>query len=188
MAVANGRLEILRSDKELVGLTVAGDRQAFAELVQRHEGTMHALAYNILRDRHAAEDAVQEAFVAAYRALPSLRRRHTFGSWVAAIVRHEAQRQATRRRSALPVEGIAELAAPADGPPDHGPLSVDRERLLAGLMKLPERERVVLMLRHFDGHDMQSIAQITGESVGTVTKRISRGHARLRDLLKEDVP
>jgi RNA polymerase sigma-70 factor, ECF subfamily len=184
MEVANGRLEILRSDKELVGLTLAGDRPAFTELVQRHEGTMHALAFTILRDRHAAEDAVQDAFVAAYRALPDLRQRHTFGSWMAAIVRHRAQNAAAHRQTTLPVENLAELAAPA-APTGAG---IDRERLLAGLTRLPEKERIVLMLRHFDGHDMQSIARILGQSVGTVTKRISRGHARLRHWLQEDVP
>jgi RNA polymerase sigma-70 factor, ECF subfamily len=177
----------LRSDAELVRSTVAGDKQAFAELVRRHEKSMHALAYGVLRDHHAAEDVVQEAFVAAYQALPGLRRGDAFGGWVATIVRRQAQHTGLARQQTVPVDGVTEMATSGGQCASNGPLSLDRERLLQSLMRLPENERIVLMLRHFDGHDMQSIAQILGESVGTVTKRISRGHARLREFLKEDV-
>ena len=65
--------------------------------------------------------------------------------------------------------------------PEDSRLDTDSEFLLAALMALPERERRLLMLRHFGGHSVAEIGQIVGRPVGTVTKQLSRGYARLRE-------
>lgn len=168
----------MKSDAQLVISTIKGDASAFAELVQRHERTLRAIACHILHDRHAAEDATQDAFVAAYQALPTLREPGSFGSWAITILRRRARDLAMRRPRTMPLE--AGMDFPSAG--DSG-MDVDSQCLLAAVMALPRRQRQVLMWRHFDGHDVQTIAVMTGESVSTVTKRISRGHARLRDRL-----
>jgi RNA polymerase sigma-70 factor (ECF subfamily) len=169
----------VRTDAELVTSTIAGDPLAFAELVGRHERSMRATAFYILRDHHTAEDATQDAFVSAYKKLPVLRDRASFAFWVMKILRRRAVELLKRGRKTVSLECATNVAAPGVRP------GLDDERLIAALMRLPKRERMVLMLRHFDGHEVRMIAAITGESVGTITKRISRGHARLRDWLKE---
>ncbi len=171
----------MSSDAQLVIATIAGDASAFAELVGRYERTMRAIAFHILRDHHAAEDASQDAFVAAYQALPKLRDPALFGRWTAMILRRRACDVASRRLATAPLDEARDFPTVTVSPP----ADFDSERLLAALMALGERERHVLMLRHFDGHDVQTISQMTGESIGTITKRISRGHARLRDRLRE---
>ena len=93
----------MRSDAELVDAAVAGDKSAFAELVGRHERSMLAIAYSILHDHHAAEDAVQDAFIAAYRDLPALRKRGSFFSWTAKILGRVARDAASRRRDTVPL-------------------------------------------------------------------------------------
>src|ERR1700733_5010493 len=81
----------VRSDAQLVISTIAGDASAFADLVARHERPMRAIAFYILRDHHAAEDATQDAFVAAYQSLPKLRDPGSFGPWTATILRRRAK-------------------------------------------------------------------------------------------------
>jgi RNA polymerase sigma factor (sigma-70 family) len=166
----------------LVISTIAGDASAFADLVARHERTMRAIAFYILRDHHAAEDVTQDAFVAAYQSLPKLRDPGSFGPWAATILRRRARDAASRRLQTAPLDQAANL------PTTDASNDIDSKRLLAAVMALPQRERHVLMLRHFDGQDVQGIATMTGESVGTITKRISRAHARLRERLGKEMP
>ena len=166
------------SDASLVTATLAGDRAGFASIVARYQRATVATCLAILRDRHLAEDAAQDAFVAAYRNLSSLRDRAAFGGWLLNIARNRAARVA-RQRSRHPA-AVPEIDRRA---PDHVP--VPDEALLAALGTLPDHERTVVMLRHFDGHDVAAIAAITGRPVGTITKQLSRAHGRLRQALED---
>ena len=80
------------SDRQLVSSALQGDQAAFATLVGRYQRAARAAAFHRLGDHHAAEDAAQDAFVAAYRKLTSLRDGSLFGSWLLTIVRHQAER------------------------------------------------------------------------------------------------
>ena len=175
----------MQSDSQLVSATLEGDEAAFATLVGRYQRAAQAVAFHRIGDHHAAEDAAQEAFVAAYRKLSALRDGSLFGRWLLTIVRHQAERIGRRgtrtagRRDA-PLDYAAHVAAP-----EENRLDGDNEFLLAALMGLPERERGLLMLRHFGGHSVAEIAQIVGRPVGTVTKQLSRGYTRLRERLAQ---
>jgi RNA polymerase sigma-70 factor (ECF subfamily) len=176
----------MQSDSQLVSAVLEGDEAAFAALVDRYQRTARAVAYHRIGDHHAAEDAAQEAFVAAFRKLPTLRDGSLFGPWLLAIVRHQAERigkrgtRAAGRQPGVPLDHAADVAAP-----EESRLDDDNEFLLAALMGLPERERRLLMLRHFGGHSVAEIAQMLGRPVGTVTKQLSRGYARLRERFAE---
>ncbi len=165
----------MQSDSQLVSAALHGDQTAFATLVVRYERTARAVAFHRTGDHHAAEDAAQEAFVAAYQKLSHLRDGSLFGPWLLTIVRHQAERIARRRRGDVPLDHATHVAAP-----EKTRLDQDEEFLLAALMGLGERERRLLMLRHFDGHSVAAIAQILDRPVGTVTKQLSRGYACLR--------
>lgn len=169
------------SDADLVAATLAGDQAAFATLVGRYERAVRAVSFHALGDHHAGEDAAQEAFIAAYRRLAGLRKPELFGHWLMKIARRRAQGIRCRHRQHLPLEHAAEVAgkAPATQP------ACDGDRMLSAVMRLPERQRQLLLLRHFDGHGVADIAAMTGRSVGTITKDLSRGYARLRERLTE---
>lgn len=172
----------VRSNAELVGAVLEGDRASFAELVRRYQRMVLAIAWQALGDHHAAEDAAQEAFVAAYRKLGSLRDPARFGPWMMKIVRRTALRIRERRR--LRTEPL-ESAGDPPGPADADPLDEELQRLLEAVTRLPDHERVVVMLRYLDGHSVASIAEMTGRPLGTVTKQLSRAVARLKESLEE---
>ena len=171
-------ISVVRSDGEIVNAVLGGDRKAFAILVKRYERSVRAIGMCVLRDRHLAQDAAQDAFVKAYEKLPGLRKVHSFGSWLMKISRRCAlDIVAQRRESALP-EGDFVAAEPV------GLLDDEKERLLAAVMRLRESEKQVVMLRYFDGYSVKEVADIAGRSVGTVTKQLSRAHRHLKVLLK----
>jgi RNA polymerase sigma-70 factor (ECF subfamily) len=175
----------IASDESLVAASNAGDQSAFAALVDRYQRAAVATCLAVLRDRQLAEDAAQDAFVAAYRNRAALRDPAAFGGWLMSIARNRATRLARDRAKRWPAIATATsepAAAPAPPPPPD-------EALLTALGRLPDHERGVVVLRYFDGHDVASIAAITGRPVGTVTKQLSRAHDRLRKALsKEEQP
>lgn len=167
------------SNAELVKAVLGGDRAAFAALVQRYERAVLGVATSVLEDHHAAQDAAQEAFMVAYRRLDSLRNGSTFGAWLLRITHRQAVRMARQRSRA------AEVVRPADDPAVErdGRLDDASQTLLAEVMRLPRHERDVLMHKHFAGHSVRTIAEMTGRPLGTVTKQLSRAYARLRRRL-----
>ena len=174
-------------DASLVRAVLGGDRAAFAALVDRHQRPALATCLALLRDRQLAEDAVQDAFVAAYRGLHALRDPSTFGGWLQSIARNRAARLARERTRRTRVAEDAASGRPQHAAPVPDPLM--DQGLLAALAALPDHERCVLTLRYFDGHPVADIAAITGRPVGTVTKQIQRAHERLRAMLKpEELP
>ena len=172
------------SDAELVSASVAGGRSAFEELARRHERSVVATALAVLHDHHAAQDAAQDALLTAYRKLASLRDPAAFGHWVLRIARRAALRKARSVRRGRdrpqPIEAAGEVPSPG------GPVMFDDEEraLLAAVDRLPEGERVVVLLRHFDGHSLPDAARLLGRPLGSVTKQLSRAHQRLREQLQ----
>ncbi|HEX4613627.1 MAG TPA: sigma-70 family RNA polymerase sigma factor [Urbifossiella sp.] len=164
-------------DADLVRATLSGDRRAFGELVRRYQTGACAAARAVVRDRHAAEDAAQEAFLTAFARLADLRDPAAFGGWLLRIARQKAARIGEKVRAAVPVP---DTAADAPGPDDRG------HALLAAVMALPEAEAQVVVLHYFDDHPVPVVAAMLGRPVGTVTKQLSRAYARLRVTLAED--
>jgi RNA polymerase sigma-70 factor (ECF subfamily) len=172
----------MQSDAELVKAALDGRREAYDQLVRRHERALLAAAGHVLGDLQQAEDAVQEALVIAYRKLASLRRPGRFGPWALRITRREALRLARRReRSATAIE----LDEPADHRQD-GRIDPDTRHVLAAVMALSAPQRQAVLLRYFGGHSLGEIAAMTGAAVGTVKSRLARAKRRLRETLKED--
>lgn len=171
-----------------------GDIQSFNALVRLYEGRVYNLCYRMLGDRESAADASQDAFLSAYRNIRSFRG-GSFRSWMLRIATNTCY-DALRARKRRPTTS---LDIDADDEHDQSPLQVadDAEspddtalrRELAGeiqrnLALLPDEQRVVLILSDIDGLPYEEIAQITGANLGTVKSRLSRGRARLRELLR----
>lgn len=170
----------MQSDAELAKAAIEGHRGAFAELVRRYERAVYAVTLDVLKDRHAAEDTAQDAFVAAYQKLGKLRKPEAFGSWVLKIARREAVKRVRARRKTVPLDE-AKAATAADC---NEQVDVDSQSLLAAVMKLPVHQRQVVMLRYFGQHTVGEIAEMTGRPIGTVTVQLSRAYKNLRRRLK----
>ncbi len=170
--------QTLPSDESLVSAVLGGSSSAFGDLVRRYERAVRAVCLAVLRDHHLACDVAQDAFLAAYRSLAGLRNRAAFGTWLTTIARHRAIHFARKRRPEAPLPPSLDQR-PAPEPYDF--------ELLSAIAALPERERVLVMLRYFDDHDISAIAAIVGRSPSTVSKQISRARERLRRALAKEV-
>jgi RNA polymerase sigma-70 factor (ECF subfamily) len=174
------RIGDVQSDAELVKAVLNGEKQAFAALVERYERPVRAVAMNVLGDHDLVQDAAQEAFLKAYENLLGLRKSRAFGPWLMKITRRcalSAAKQEPKEKALDPAETCRVESA-------DGKLDEEKQRLLATVLRLPESERQVVMLRYFCGHSVKEVAAILGRSVGTVTKQLSRAHKRLRNVLE----
>ncbi|MEU7656187.1 sigma-70 family RNA polymerase sigma factor [Micromonospora taraxaci] len=167
-----------QSDAELVVLAQAGDPAALGALLARHEAEMRAVAVSILGYGPDAEDAVQDAMVAALRRIGELRDPSAVGPWLRAIVRNNS-RMTVRGPRAVPVAEPEWFARPADTPTPEEALdrSAMRDWVWHAIGRLSEPDRLVTLLRYFsDASSYEQIAAVCGIPVGTVRSRLS--HAR----------
>ncbi len=175
----------------LVERSQSGDLDAFNALVLAYQGQVYNLCLRMLGSPQAAEDAAQEAFIAAYRAVPRFRGGR-FRAWLLRIAANACYDELRRRRSRpqVPLDTPADDERPsAELPASDEPLEQRAERLeLArclqeGLASLPPDQRLAVILRDVQGLAYEEVAEATGASLGTVKSRISRGRAALRDFL-----
>jgi RNA polymerase sigma-70 factor (ECF subfamily) len=172
-------------DVELVERARAGDRTAFEVLLRRHDDRMRGLAYRLLADRHAMDDALQEAYLKAYRALPRFRAGSDFGTWLYRISYNACIDEIRRRkRSPLAKEEPVEPVSAAPGP-DRVVSAAETVRL--ALARLPIDQRVTVVLVDGEGFDHLAAAKILGVAPGTVASRLHRARAELRRILGEEV-
>jgi RNA polymerase sigma-70 factor (ECF subfamily) len=167
------------STEELLRASQRGETSAFAELVRCYERAAVITAQAVLGDFHLAQDAAQDAFLIAHRRLGQLRHGAAFGPWLLRIARRRALRF-RRRRGERTVAGGLDRPAPED----HDWMEPYQE-VVEQIARLPEHERIVVVMRYVEGRSMKEIAQCTGRPVGTVTKQLSRAIERLREWLVE---
>lgn len=180
----------MQSDAELVSRWRDGDRTSLEALLRRYENDIYGYLVRLLGNRHDAEDASQNAFVAAVRSLPRYHERGTFKSWLFRIAHREGMRcirRRRRRRESVGLHGSEALAAmPVDtAAPDGNAMSrEDAVRVRAALERLPDKEREVVVLRTYTGLTFKEIANITGCPINTALARMRRGTQRLRERLE----
>lgn len=172
-------------ERELVERAQRGDIHAYEQIVHAYQGIAFRIAYLIAGDAGDAEDAAQEGFVKAYRALGRFRPGAPFRPWLLQIVANEARnrRRSTGRRARLAVRALAQEPSGGAAPSPEGAV-LDAERrssLLAEVNDLREDERLVIALRYFLELSEGETAAALGIRVGTVKSRLSRALARLRE-------
>jgi RNA polymerase sigma factor (sigma-70 family) len=178
------------SDEAVVALIARSDEQALAELYDRFGRVAYGLALRILRDEALAEDAVQEAFLTAWRRADTfMPERAKASTWLLTLVHRRAVDVVRReeRRRTEPIEAAEEHAGerPAD---DAVWLRYERERVQAALRQLPDQQREALELAYYGGFTQSELAERLGQPVGTIKSRMFSGLGRLRDLLAEPEP
>lgn len=173
-------------DGELVERARDGDVNAFEALVDRHRRVALRVAYAVAGDD--AEDAVQDAFVKAYRALGRFRAGSPFRPWVLRIVANEARnrRRSAGRRSALALRVAEPDGDRAESPEDAAVASEQRLALAAAVAALDDRDREVISLRWFAELSEAEMAAALGVRPGTVKSRLARAMSRLRETLTNE--
>ena len=168
-------------DRELLAAHVAGDRDAFGELVRRHQDRLWAVAVRTVADREEAADALQEALVSAFRNAGSYRGEAAVTTWLHRIVVN-ACLDRLRRLQARPTVPLppADVAAAGD---DHGSTEA-RLDVRAALARLPEHQRVVLVLVDLQELSVAEAARVLDLPEGTVKSRCSRARAALAEILQ----
>ncbi len=182
------------ADANTIARVLAGDREAFGVLVARYTRRLYDLARRMLRDADEAEDAVQQAFLNAFRALDRFDPRRPFRHWLLRIASNLCRNRLVARGhrpepaavgAAAGDEGaVAEPAAR----PDAGPPSRDSDlasgSVRAAIDALPDTYRLPAILRYVHGLDLSEIAEITDEPIATVKTHLHRARAALRAALE----
>jgi RNA polymerase sigma factor (sigma-70 family) len=174
------------SDEALVALLERGEELALAELYDRYGRTAYGLALRMLRSETLAEDAVQEAFLTAWRtAAQFVPERAKASTWLLTLVHRRAVdliRREERRRTE-PLALGAEPVAAESSTEDVAWLRLQRERVQEALRKLPDDQREALELAYYGGFTQSELADRLGQPLGTIKSRMFAGLARLRELL-----
>jgi len=171
-------------DRVLVEAARSGDREAYADLIRVRGDRLFALAQRVLRDANRAEDALQEALVIAWRDLPGLRDPDRFDAWLHRLVVRACLAEATRERRISANLRVLPIDIPNAN--DDFLSVADRDELERGFRRLSPQQRVLLVLRHFEGLDPATIAEILGIPVGTARSRLHHAHRAMRAALDAD--
>jgi RNA polymerase sigma-70 factor, ECF subfamily len=172
-------------------------RDRYGELVARHQRRASRIAFHYLRDAADADEAVQDAFIKAYSHLSSFREELPFEVWFTRILingcldRIKARTRRERWLVSMPETGPGDRTF-AERMPGTGPSPEDqllarerRQALAAALAKLPDRQRSVFMLSHYEGFTSKEVSAITGLNESTVRVHLFRAIRKLRSLLAE---
>ncbi len=185
---------MLLDEEELLERSRQGDLEAFNRIVLAYQDRVYNLCVRMLGSQQAAEDAAQEAFLSAYRNVRRMRGANLRG-WLLRIASNacidEIRRRKRRPQVSLDVpapesddERPLEVADSAAGPETQAIQGELGEAIQAELLRLPPDQRLAVILCDIEGLSYDEIATGTGASAGTVRSRISRGRARLRELLR----
>jgi RNA polymerase sigma-70 factor, ECF subfamily len=172
-------------ESDLIDRARRGDTHAYEELVHAYQGIAFRTAYLIARNAADAEDAAQDGFVKAWRALGRFRAGAPFRPWLLQIVANEARnrRRSAGRRANLALRAATEASSGGAAPsPEAAVLTAEqRATLLAAVEELPEDQRLVISLRYLLDLSEAEVAETLGVPHGTVKSRTARALERLRE-------
>jgi RNA polymerase sigma-70 factor (ECF subfamily) len=171
-------------DRELVVLARGGDHDAFARLVAGSIGRLNAIARLILRDYSLAEDAVQDAFVDAWRSLPGLRDPDRFDAWLTRLLVRSCQD--VRRRLRRRVVELPLLSSDHPDNVDHQAAFAVTDQIERGLQGLTVDQRTVLVLSFYLDLPLAEAASVLGIPTGTMKSRLHRAITALRATVDAD--
>ncbi len=182
-----------RDDAELVRLAQSGDTRAFDELVRRYRDKVYRLSYKILRHEEDAAEALQDAFLSAYRGLKNFKAESTFSTWLYRIATNASLMKYRRRRDghvsleqSQSSDGTGEPLQIPDWsaqPPTELLNQETHDVMEEGIQRLPEELRTVFVLRDVEGLSNAEVAEVLHLSVAAVKSRLHRARIALRDRL-----
>lgn len=170
-------------DADLAKAAQRGEKRAFVEIVARHQATVCGIAYGILGDFAASEDAAQEAFLTAWRKIHDLRQPERLKPWLSQIARTSALGHLRRRHPERSLDDAADRADTALLPDEAAASDEEAALVRDALAKLPESFRVPLVLFYREGQSVRMVAEALEISEDAVKQRLSRGRDMLRDRM-----
>ena len=172
------------SDEQIADAVVAGNTEAFSILVSRYTARYARFAARMLGNREDGEEALQDAFVRAYRALSKRDGKGAFGPWFHTILMNQcrttASRRANRQRLVVHDEIALERAVADEGVP-----ALAGSEIETAVAKLDPLQREVFLMKYVEGMSYEEIALITGVGVSALKMRVKRTADRLRELLEQ---
>jgi len=178
---------IQKDDLSYINEVLAGNKDAFAGLVDRYKDMAYTLAVGLLRDSQEAEEATQDAFVKAFRSLQGYKRKARFSTWIYRIVYNECiSRLRKRRVHMVSLEEYSAAEKDHDEMIDNEDitdLEEQRQRVHQALGTLPEKDRSIVMLYYFEDLPVEEIARITGLTSSNVKIRLFRARKKLHSEL-----
>lgn len=180
-----------RQEQNWIAAAQQGDQSAFEQLVRLYEKRVYALTSRMCHNPADAEEAAQEAFLAAWQGLPFFRGDSSFSTWLYRLASNacvDVLRREGRHQSAVSLDDEDTAIDLPDGslsPHDEAERSELRQQIEEGLAALPPDYRQVLILRELHQRSYDEIADILSLDLGTVKSRINRGRKRLRKILLE---
>ncbi len=187
-AVMERRQAVLREDiSGLLEMARSGDRQAFKTLVVMHQQKVYLLAYSLLRNTEDATDVVQETFIRLFQKLDTYEPGKNFQGWLLQIAKNlsiDYYRKNYGRRRELESGRRLEDIDPAAPAGDSSPGGFDlRQAFSRALARLGERQRLVFVMKHYNGLDYREIGQVLDISTGTVKSLHYKAVRNLRTFL-----
>jgi len=170
---------LIPGELELVQKSLAGDLEAWGEIVRRYKEAVYGVTVAILRNRADAEDAVQEAFIRAYERLHHYDLSRRFSTWLFTVAANVAKNMLRKRRRQDPPAKLDCAPDPAEATWKEEVEQAVRE----AVWSLPEIYRVPMVLRYWHELDLSEISQVLGIRPGTVKTRLHRGRALVRAQL-----
>ena len=169
----------------LISRARGGDREAFGALVEQYRDNVYRLAYRMCGNAYDADEAAQEAFVAAWRALPNFRGDAKFSTWLYRLTTNAAidVMRREKRHQTVGNGEMVDLADDADSPQETVERTEQQEAVQKALATLSEEYREVLLLRYMEELDYAEIAEVLQLPSGTVKSRINRAKAALKAAL-----
>ena len=162
-----------------------GDREAFGALVEQYRDNVYRLAYRMCGNAYDADEAAQEAFVAAWRDLPNFRGDAKFSTWLYRLTTNAAidVMRREKRHKAVGDGEMVEVADDTDSPQETVERTEQQEAVQKALATLSDEYREVLLLRYMEELDYAEIAEVLKLPSGTVKSRINRAKAALKTAL-----
>lgn len=183
-----------QGNSELIKLAIDGDEGAYKQLLNNYRGALFNLLYKMVRNKEETEDLVQEAFMKAFKALPSFNEEYAFSTWLYKIAINNCIDHMRKKR--LKTYSINKPVQSKDGEfdrefpdtsmsPDKHLLADERATLIeTAIDELPENYRIAIVLRHSEEKSYEEIAQLLNIPLGTVKARIFRAREMLKKMLK----
>ena len=168
-------MDLVRT-RDLVERTLAGDKTAFTELVEAHQGMVFSLAYRRAFNHSDVQDIAQEAFLRCYRDLGKLRKPARFASWLYGVVLNVARERGRAQKENVSLESVPEPAYDQSDTTEE----TASDELLAKVAKLPPEYRIPLTLRYIEDMSYREISEILGIGVSSARSRVHRAKIMLR--------
>lgn len=181
------------AERALLDRARAGDQDAFAAIVRDHQRQVYALALRMLRDPEEASEATQEVFLAAWQGLRGFRGDARFATWLYRIAYNYCLRLVAHRRRDATLQAELSAASARENRPERTQSAASaldaehemRETVRGEIAKLPQKYRVVVVLRHLQELSYEEIAEVMRVPIGTVKTHLFRARAMLKERLED---